>query len=168
VPDAAGEVAFEAAHGFEAGLTFGALASDVVLGLGLTAGARERDAVDGRIELAVAAAVEAVAVGLARTDRDRGHAGRARELGSGGETLDAGDLAEQLGGGQRAEAWFVEQVRRDVRDEVGDFRFELVEADGQLAQPAQLVASDPDAGGLLGARQAPGDPGRPLLRRTTR
>ena len=49
VPDAAGEVAFEAAHGFESGLAFGALASDVVLGLGVASRAGECDAVDLRL-----------------------------------------------------------------------------------------------------------------------
>src|SRR3954451_12213870 len=76
VPDAAGEVALEAAHRFQAGLAFGALASDVVLGLGVASGPGERDPVDGGVDLAVAAAVEAVAVGLARADRDRGAAGQ--------------------------------------------------------------------------------------------
>ena len=66
MPDAAGEMAFEAAHGFEAGLAFGAFAGQVVLGLGAT-GAGERDAVNRGVEPAVAAAVEAVAVGLGRS-----------------------------------------------------------------------------------------------------
>jgi hypothetical protein len=42
----------------------------------------------------------------------------------------------------------------------------LEPADGEceLAQPAQLVARDPDAHRLLGPRQAPGDPRAPLAR----
>ena len=94
MPDAAGEVAFEAAHRFEPGLAFGAFASDVVLGLGVASGAGERDAVDGGVELAVAAAIETVAVRLARADRDRRDAGRASQLGFGGEALGTGDFAE--------------------------------------------------------------------------
>ena len=74
MPDAAGEVAFEAADCVAVGLAFGAFAVDVGAGFGVAAGARDGDAVDGGVELAVAAAVEAVAVGLAGTDRDWGEA----------------------------------------------------------------------------------------------
>ena len=81
MPDAAGEVAFEAAHGFEAGLAFGAFAGEVVLGLGVAAGAGDGDAMDGRVDLAVAAAVEAMAVGLAGADGDRCDAARAGQVG---------------------------------------------------------------------------------------
>jgi hypothetical protein len=65
VPDAAGEVAFEAADRFAVGLAFGGLAGDVGLCLGVAAGAGDGDAVDRCVDLAVAAAVEAVAVGVA-------------------------------------------------------------------------------------------------------
>jgi len=65
VPDAAGEVALEATDRVAVGFAFGAFAVDVYAGLGMAAGARDRDAVDGGVDLAVAAAVEAVAVGLA-------------------------------------------------------------------------------------------------------
>src|SRR3954470_16020905 len=81
VPEAAGEVAFEAADGFFGALAFGAFAGDVVLGLGVAAQAGDGDAVDGRVDLAVAAAVEPVAVGLAGADGDRSDAGGAGELG---------------------------------------------------------------------------------------
>ena len=81
VPDAAGEVAFEAADGFFGALAFGAFAGDVVLGLGVAAQAGDGDAVDGGVDLAVAAAIESVAVGLAGTDGDRRDAGGSSELG---------------------------------------------------------------------------------------
>src|SRR5215218_4682103 len=100
VPEASGEVAFEAADGFLGALAFGAFAGDVVLGLGVAAQAGDGDAVDGGVDLAVAAAVQAVPVGLARADRDRSDAGGARELGIAGEPARAGDLADQLGRGQ--------------------------------------------------------------------
>jgi hypothetical protein len=64
VPDPAGEVALEGADGFAVGLAFGGLAGDVGLGFGVAAGTGDGDAVDGRVDLAVAAAVEAVAVGV--------------------------------------------------------------------------------------------------------
>ena len=82
VPDASGEMALEAADGFLGALAFGALARDVVLGLGVAAQAGDGDAVDGRVDLAVAAAIEPVAVGVAGADRDRRDAGRRASLAS--------------------------------------------------------------------------------------
>src|SRR5688572_11453125 len=66
VPDAAGEVAFEAADGFAGALAFGSFAVQVGAGLGVAAGAGDGDAVNGGVDLAVAAAVESVACGGAR------------------------------------------------------------------------------------------------------
>jgi hypothetical protein len=97
-------VAFEAADRFAVGLAFGGLAGDVGLCLGVAAGARDGDAVDRCVDLAVAAAVEAVAVGVARADRDRGEAGGAGEFRVGGEAAGAGDLADEFRCGQRPEA----------------------------------------------------------------
>ena len=98
VPDAAGVVAFEAAEGFAVGLAFFAFAGDVGLRFGVAAEPRDRDAVDGGVDLAVAAAVGAVAVGVARADGDRRDATGTGELGVAAEALSAGDLADQLAG----------------------------------------------------------------------
>src|SRR3954454_9798983 len=157
VPEAAGEVAFEAADGFFGVLALGAFAGDVGLGLGVAAQAGDGDAVDGGVDLAVAAAVEAVAVGLAGADRDRGDARGAGELGVGGEPVGAGDLADELGGGQRPEARLGKQLWRDVGDELGDLGLERLERGGELADAAQLVAGDTNARRLFGAREPPGD-----------
>jgi hypothetical protein len=59
---------------------------------------RDRDAVDGGVDLAVAAAVGAVAVGVARADRDRRDPTGSCALGVAAEALSAGDLADQLAG----------------------------------------------------------------------
>jgi hypothetical protein len=160
VPDAAGEVAFEASQRFAVGLAFGAFAFEVGLGFAVAACAGERDAVQRGVELAVAAAVQAVAVGAPGADGDRRDAGGARELGVVCEAAGAGDLAEQLGGRQWPEAWLDEQLRRGLGDELGDLGLELGGGGGELAQPSQLVARDPDSGGLLGAREPPPDPRR--------
>src|SRR5512133_3396560 len=119
-PEAAGEVALEAADGFFGALAFGAFARDVVLGLGVAAQAGDGDAVDGRVDLAVAAAVQSVAVAVAGADGDRGDAGGARELGIAGESVGAGDLADELGRGQRTEPRLGKQLRRDPGDELSD------------------------------------------------
>jgi hypothetical protein len=99
-------VAFEAADGVAVGLAFCAFAFDVGAGFWVAAGAGNGDAVDGGVDLSVAAAVEAVAVGLAGADRDRCDAAGPSQLRVAGEALGAGDLADQLGGGQRTEARF--------------------------------------------------------------
>ena len=98
VSDAACEVALEAADRFAVGFAFGGFAGDVGLGLGVAASAGDGDAVDCRVDLAVAAAVEAVAVGFAGADGDRCEAGGAGELGVAVEAAGAGDLADELGG----------------------------------------------------------------------
>ena len=64
----AGQVAFEAADGFGGGLAFGAFAGEVGAGLGVAAGAGDGDAVDGGVDLAVAAAVE-TSFGMAPANR---------------------------------------------------------------------------------------------------
>jgi len=74
-------VAFEAADGFAGGLAFGALAIEVGLGLGVAAGAGDRNAVQGGVELAIPSAIEPLAVGACGADRDRGDAGGSGELG---------------------------------------------------------------------------------------
>jgi hypothetical protein len=102
------------------GLAFGGLAGDVVTGLGLAAGAGDGDAVNG-VDLAVAAAVEPVAAGLARADWDWCDAGRTGQLGVSREASRAGDLADQLGRGQRPEARLGEQLRGDLGDQPGNF-----------------------------------------------
>ena len=123
-PDAAGEVALEAADGFFGALAFGAFAGDVGAGFGVPTQPRDGDAMDGGVDLAVAAAVEAVAVGLAGADGDRRDAGGARELGVAAEAAGAGDLADELGGGQRPETGLAEQLWRDLGDELSDLGLE--------------------------------------------
>jgi hypothetical protein len=58
--DAAGEVAFEAAQRFAATLAVGLLASEVGGGVGVQAAFGDGEAVQRAVELAVAAAIEAV------------------------------------------------------------------------------------------------------------
>src|SRR3954468_19056507 len=127
MPDAAGEVALEAADRFAGCLALSLLARDERDGLGVAAGAGDGDAVDGGVDLAVAAAVEAVAVGLARADRDGRETGGAGELGVAGEPGGAGDLTDELGRGQRPEPRLVEQLRRDLANELGELGLERLE-----------------------------------------
>jgi hypothetical protein len=61
-PDAAGEVALEAADRFAGALAFAASSGDVVAGLRVTACAGDDHAVQGRVDLAVAALIEPLAL----------------------------------------------------------------------------------------------------------
>jgi hypothetical protein len=63
LPDAAGEVALEGADGLAVRLSLGLLARQELDRFGVTACPGDRDAVNGGVDLAVAAAVEAVSVG---------------------------------------------------------------------------------------------------------
>ena len=62
VEDDADEQWFEAADGFASVLAFGAFAFEVGAGGGVVAGLGDRDAVERGVELAIAAAVEPVAL----------------------------------------------------------------------------------------------------------
>ena len=61
-PDSPGEEALDAADGFSIGLAFGDSTGDVGAGGGVAALFGDGDEVEGPVELAVAAAVEAMAV----------------------------------------------------------------------------------------------------------
>ena len=95
------ELSFEAAEGFAAVLPFGLFACQVGACGWVDAGLGDRDPVEGAVELAVAAAIEAVAaVGAAAGFEWSLDAGVAGELGVCLEVFDRADLAEQFGGAQ--------------------------------------------------------------------
>ena len=75
----------------------------------------------------------------------------AGELGIGAKALDRADLREQLGGGERAAAWQLEQRRRDLHGHRRELAFELDDRAGERAEAADQVARDPDQHGLLAA-----------------
>jgi hypothetical protein len=89
-----------------------------------------------QVELAVAAAVEAVALRSAGGCGDRSRSGAAGELGVAGEASDVGDLAQELGGGQEAAAAFGQQSGRERGDERGELGLEVVDGAGELADAA--------------------------------
>jgi hypothetical protein len=63
LPDAADEVTLERADGLAVGLALGLLARDELDRLGVTARPSDRHAVNGGVDLTVAAAIEPVAIG---------------------------------------------------------------------------------------------------------
>ena len=104
VPDAAREMAFEAADRFPLGFAFAVSSIEVCTGRGVCPGAGEGDDVDRAVELAVAAAVQPVAFGVPRAGGDRGGACVASEARVGRESLGAGGVADEDRGGDRAAA----------------------------------------------------------------
>jgi hypothetical protein len=116
VADAADEVPLEAPDRLAGALAFAAPTGDVVASLGVAAGPGDDHAASRRVDLAVAALVEPVALRVARAGWDRRNAGGAGELGGRDEALGAGDLADELGGDQRPEAGLVEQLHHRHRN----------------------------------------------------
>jgi hypothetical protein len=94
VVDGARELSFEAADGFASALAFGLFALEVDARRRVDAALCHCDPVEGAVELAVAAAVEAVALVLAGAGIERGDTGVAGELCVGAEAIDGADLAE--------------------------------------------------------------------------
>jgi hypothetical protein len=155
-------VAFEAAQRLFAALAFELLARQVGASRFVKAGLADRDAMEREVELAVAAAVEAVAVGASRGGRDRCGRSRARELCVRLEALDARGLADDLGGGQHAAAVELQQLGRVGAHRRAELALEPPALARELAQTAQLLAHDPHACALLGAPQLARDQLEPL------
>jgi hypothetical protein len=92
--DGAGELAFEAAERFTAALTVGFAAFEVGTGRRVDARLGDRDLVESAVELAVAAAVEAVALDAAAAGFERRDTGVPGELCVAAVALDGADFAE--------------------------------------------------------------------------
>jgi hypothetical protein len=113
--------------------------------------------VDGGVDLAVAAAVQAVAVGSPAGDRDGCASGHSGELRVAAKAGDVGDFADQFGCGEDPEAVLGQQVGGVVGDQVSEFVVDLVDGARQVADAVDLVASDPGLRGGWGAAQAASD-----------
>jgi hypothetical protein len=131
--DAASDVALERAEGFGAALAVGAVAGDVVACAGVDTGLRERDDVQGAVELAVAGAVEAVAALFARGGVQRRGAGIDGQLRVGLEALDVADFGEQAGGRNEAAAGDLQQRRPVLGDQRRELALERLDLAGELA-----------------------------------
>jgi hypothetical protein len=123
--EVAGEVALEAADRVAAGLAVVLAALEVGDRGGVVLAAAEQDGVEGAVELAVAAAVESVADGLAGAGRDRGGAGEASEGGLVADPAGVRPGDDQLGGADRADAGLGEQGGCELADELSDRGLEL-------------------------------------------
>ena len=111
------------------------------------------DAVEGAVELAVAAAVEAMALVFAGAGVEWCDAGVAGELRVCWEAVDRADLAEQLRGAQRTAAGKLQQPGRQCGRACVELAVELADRAGQCPAAADEVACDPHLRRLL----APGE-----------
>ena len=146
--DASGEVAFEAADGFKPGFGLSGFAVQVGAGGGVAGGAGDGDDVDGAVELAVAAAVQPVAVGVAGAGGDRGGAGVTGKAGVAAESLGAGGVADDDRGGDGAAAGLGGQLGRVRVDQGGELGEEFVLFVADLVDAGQggFGDSQPGAG----------------------
>jgi hypothetical protein len=113
---------------------------------------RDRDPVQGAVELAVAAAVEAVALVFAGARVEWRNAGVAGELRVGAEAIDRPDLAQQLGGAQGSAAGKLQQPRRDRGRTCVERAVKVCDRAAQAAAAAEQLARDPHLGRLLAPR----------------
>jgi hypothetical protein len=130
-------MALEAADRFLLGLPFGVQAVEVDAGGWVGARTGERDDVKRSVELAIAAAVQSVAFGVAGAGGDRGGARVPGEARVGREPLGAGGVADDDRGGDRSAAALGQQLRAvsfDQRLDLGEQR-RLLAVD--LADPLQ-------------------------------
>jgi hypothetical protein len=151
------EVALEAAHRLDAGLAFGFLAGEIGASRRVDPAARDRDDVQGAVELAVAATVQAVAVASPGGSRNRCDAGQPGELSVAGEALCARGLADQDRGAQRATAGLCEQLWAMGANEVAQLALERLGFPCERGDALDLLASDTDPGGLWQRPEPAGD-----------
>ena len=154
-------MSFEAAEGFTSALTLGLFAFQVGACWRVYPCLRDRDLVEGPVELAVAAAVEPVASVFAAAGLQGCDAGVAGELRVGVEAIDGADLAEQLRGRDRAAAWQGTQSGRRSCRSCREFAFDLADRPGQRAAAADKLARDRGLRRLLAAGEAASEPVEP-------
>jgi hypothetical protein len=161
--DDAGEVAFEGAESFAAGLALGLPAFEVHAGASVPAALDDRDLVQRGVQLAVAVPAEPMTTLSSRGRFDRRDTGETGELRVVAEAADPSGLADDLRRDQRAAALQRQQLRGVTRHSDSDFALELVRVARQCFAPPHEVARDPDLNGLLATAEAPCDALEPDL-----
>jgi hypothetical protein len=142
------ELALEAAHGLDAALAFGFLASEISARLGVEASACNGDDVQCAVELAVAATVQAVTIVAPGRHRNGRHSGDAGKVCVCGEALGSGGLSDQDRRAKRTTARLGEQLRPMRADEVAELPLELLGFAGQLPRQAKSMAGSRHLGSI--------------------
>src|SRR6266508_6913415 len=135
--EAAGEVALEAAVCFAATFAVADASIDVGDRRLVCASAGDEDHVQGAVELAIAAAVEAVADRLSRRSGDRCAASEASEGGLASDPAGVGPGDDELRGRERSDARLIEQLRRQRSGELLDLAREFALFGGQVLDAAR-------------------------------
>src|SRR5579875_2242122 len=158
MPDAASDLALQTAVGLCVRLAFGEFAVQICPSRWIDAGFGNRDAMEGTVELTVPAAVQPHPIASAGAGRDRRGTGLAGEVPVGGEALGAGRAADRRRRRRRADALLGEQVRAQLLDRDGQLALQRPLGAGEFPDAPQLIARDPNARGLLQARESTRDP----------
>jgi hypothetical protein len=132
--EAAGEVALEAADGFAVSLAFADASVDVVDRGRVGSAPGDEDVVEGAVQLAVAAAVEAVSDGLAGGGGDRCCARESGERRFGCEAARVRPAEHDLCGHERADARLLEELWCERAGERLDLRRQLAFLAGERLQ----------------------------------
>jgi hypothetical protein len=119
--------------------------------LGVDARLGDRDPVQGAVELAVAAPVEAVPLACSRRCGQWRDARVAGELGVGPEAAGAGDLGDQLGGRERSAAGQLEQLGRLLAHARVELALERVQFTPERRAATHELAREPHPHRLLAA-----------------
>ena len=149
--DPVGDPPLQAPEGVGCGPSLGELALVVGAAFRIAGDLGQGDVVHDPVELAVAAAVEPVAVGTPRAGRQRRGPVAHGELGLGPIAADVTDLGQQLGFGDGSDAADLRQGGVEPLAQPGDLGGELGDLGVQLPQAGQALAGDPGAGaGVVG------------------
>ena len=136
-------MAFETPDRFAFAFAFGDFAAQITACGGVPRRPGERDDVQRSVELSVAAAVQAVALGVAGARGDRGGPGVPCEAGFGAEALGAGSVADDDRGGHGAAAGLFEQRGAVCLDQRGQLAQQVAFFPGDLRDPRDECFRDP-------------------------
>jgi len=143
---ATNEVSLEAAHGLHAALALGFLAFEVCAGGRIESPARDCDHVQRSVDLAVAAAIQAVTIMSSGGDRYRRDACHPCEMGIALEALCARGLSDQDRGGQGTASRLGEQLGTMNADEVTQLALERLGLARQELYPKVVDAREEQGG----------------------
>src|SRR5665647_2165113 len=141
-PDDPRQVPLQAAQRLAGALALGPLAGHEGLRRLVHAQLGEGDAVQGGVQLAVAAAVQAVAVALAARDRQGCDAGVHGEARRAGEALGPGRLADEAGGAEGAAARQGEEFGGELLGEHGDLAPQAGDLGGERTAAGHAFTGD--------------------------
>jgi len=166
VVELAGDVALEAADDLGLGQAFGGAPGGVGAGAWVVAQASEDDHVEGVVGGAIAAAVEAVAVGPSAASGDGGHAAQVRERCLGVQPLGVvPERGQELAGDFGADAGQCDQARSGRGHQRAEFDVSFADLLAEVLVAASVDRPDRKAGDIADPETATKTALRRLARR---